>query len=163
MIIYLRRVIGLKKISITIIVDLELLSNNTMCNHNSWGWRRRLQLTGFRQWDIYPSLIQGKPSRFTILSSTYSFICRYPVSIRDCLQGLVCSRKGVFSWKTPNHLLGPQISIYLQNTNTILIIGIILQYPVIIRSCFAHPEQFSAIWESGGREQLNLQFNLLAA
>ena len=99
---------------------------------------------------------------FTICSSTYSFSCSYPISIRYCLQGHVCSRRGVFSWKTPNHSLGPQIPIYLQNTGTILIIGIILQYPVIIRSCLAHPELFSAIWESGGREQLSLQFNSLA-
>ena len=101
-------------------------------------------------------------SRFTIRSSTYSSSCGYPVSIRDCLQGHVCSCRGVFSWKTPNHSLGPQISIYLQNTSTILIIGIILQYLVIIRSCLAHPKQFSALWESRGCEKLNLQFNSLA-
>ena len=141
---------------------LELLSSNTMCSHNNWGWRWRLQLTWFQQWDICPSLIQGKPSRFTIRSSIYSFLYSYPVSIRDCLQGHVCSRKGVFSWKTPNHSLGPQISVYLQNPGTILIIGIIFQYPVIIRFGLAHPEQLSAISGSGGREQLNLQINSLA-
>ena len=74
----------------------------------------------------------------------------------------MCSRKGVFSWKTPNHSLGPQISIYLQNRGTILIIGIIREYPVIIRSGLAHPEQLSAISGSGGREELNLQINSLA-
>ena len=99
---------------------------------------------------------------FTIRSSIYSFLYSYPVSIRDCLQGHVRSHKGVFSWKTPNHSLGPQISVYFQNPGTILIIGIILQHPVIIRSDLAHSEQLSAISGSGGREQLNLQINSLA-
>ena len=74
----------------------------------------------------------------------------------------MCNRKGVFSWKTPNHSLGIQISVYLQNLGTILIISIILQYPVIIISDLAHPEQLSSISGSGGREQLNLQNNSLA-
>ena len=136
---------------------LELLSSSTTCGHNSWGWRRRLL-----QWDICPSLIQGKPARFTIRSSSYSFLYSYPVSIRDCLQGHVCSRKGVFSWKNPKHSLGPQISVLLRNSGTILIISILLRYPVIIISDRAHPEQLSAISGSRGHEQLPLWNNWLA-
>ena len=46
--------------------------------------------------------------------------------------------------------MGPQISVYLQNPGTGLIIGIILHYPVIIGSGLAHLEQLSAISGSGG-------------
>ena len=67
---YLRRVIGLKELSIIIIVDLDILSNITMCSHNIWGWRWRLQLTRVRQWDICPGLFQGRPFRSTISSSS---------------------------------------------------------------------------------------------
>ena len=65
MIIYLRRVIGLKKVSIIIIVDLESWSSSS-----SWGWRQSFQQTRVQQWDIYPSLLQGRPFRSTISSSS---------------------------------------------------------------------------------------------
>ena len=74
----------------------------------------------------------------------------------------MCSRKGGFQPKIPNQLLGLQISVLLRNSDTILIIGILLQYPVIIRPDSAHPEQLSAISVSGGREQLSLWNNSLA-
>ena len=53
---YLRRVMGLKELSMIIVDWFGALSNNTMCSRGSWGWRQRLQLARVRQWDICPSL-----------------------------------------------------------------------------------------------------------
>ena len=74
----------------------------------------------------------------------------------------MCSSKGGFQRESPNQLLGLQISVLLRNSGTILIIGILLRYPVIIRSDHAHPEQLLAFSGSGGREQLSLWNNSLA-
>ena len=82
-----------------LLLILELLSSSTACGHNSWGWRWHLRLIGFRQWDICPSLIQGKPSRFTIRSSIYSFLYSYPVSIRDCFRGMRAIVRGFLARK----------------------------------------------------------------
>ena len=62
----------------------------------------------------------------------------------------MCSRKGGFQQESPNQSLGLQISVLLRNSGTILIIGILLRYPVIIRSDRAHPKQLSAISGTGG-------------
>ena len=76
------------------------------------------------------------------------FIHSYPVYSRDCCRGTCAAVRG-FQPESPNHSLGLQISVYLRNPGTILIIGIILQYPVIIRSDRAHPEQLSSISGQG--------------
>ena len=50
--------------------------------HSSWGWRRHLQLAGFWQWNICPSLIQS-----------------YPVYGIDCCRDTCAAIRGVFSQK----------------------------------------------------------------
>ena len=62
----------------------------------------------------------------------------------------MCAAVRGFQSESPNHSLGLQISVYLRNPGTILIIDIILQYLVIIGSGLAHPEQLSSISGSGG-------------
>ena len=102
---YLRRVIGLREISIIIIVDLEYLSSRTMSSSSSWGWRQRLQLTRVRPWNICPSLLQGRPSRSAINSSSYLSIYNYPTPIRRLFAGTRVQLGGFLAGK-PQRIVG---------------------------------------------------------
>ena len=86
-----KRVIGLKRISIIIIVDFGVLSSSTACSRDNWGWRRCLQLTRVRQWNICPNLFQDRPSRFI---NDIHRIYPYPAIQylpEDCLQVHRCN------------------------------------------------------------------------
>ena len=140
-----------------IIIDFGALELQHSVQPQQLGLKMACSTNGVSTVTICPSLIQVHHPLFNLFVQLQLF------SVRQRLfQGHMCRRRGGFSWKTPNHSLGTQISVYLQNPGTILIIGIILQYPLIIRFGLAHLEQFSTVSGSGGREQLNIQINSLA-
>ncbi len=119
--------------------------------HSSWGWRQSLQLTGFRQWNICPSLIRvshtGSPLVLHFTHQLYSTGHRY-------LQRHGAAVRGGFPPESPNQLLGLQISVSFRNSGIILTSSFILRYPVTISSIWAHPKELSAFPDHQGREQL---------
>ena len=140
------------------IIILELLNSSTACSTAVGVGDGVFSQRGFDK-EIF-ALVSSRVSH-TCSPFALPFIHSYPVYNRDCCRGTCAAVRG-FQPESPNHSLCLQISIYLRNPGTILIIGIILQYPVIIRSDRSHPEQLSSVLGSRGHEQLHLQNNSLA-
>ena len=140
------------------IIILELLNSSTTCNTTVGVGDGVFSQRGFGS--EISALVSFRVSH-TGSPFALPFIHSYPVYYRDCCRGTCAAVRG-FQPERPNHSLGLQISVLLRNPGTILIIDILLQYPVIIRSDCAHLEQLSAISGLGGCEQLHLQNNLLA-
>ena len=77
----------------------SFLSSSKACGHDSWGWRWSLQLTRFRQWNIFPSLLQGRPFRSPIISSYYLSIYNYLEPIRRLFAGTCVELWGFLAGK----------------------------------------------------------------
>ena len=124
-------------------IILGALGQQHSVHHSSWGWRLSLQLTGFRLKKTYV-LVLFRVSHTGSPLVLYSFISYLVRGIDRCKDTCAAVRGG-FQLESPNQLLGLEISVSFRNSGTILIIGFILWYPVIIRSIRAHPKQLLVV------------------
>ena len=131
-----------------IIIILELLRSSTACGHSSWGWRRHLQLTRFRQWDICPSLLQNKPSRFVTVSIAFIIIQYSNISPKVIADSSI--QLGASSWETLSHSPGLWITIFLPHAACILTDRITLLHWVIISDQIVHSGQLVAVYRVVG-------------